>query len=81
MATEDTSAIWEALDGVRAEQSQTNRELAEIRAVLCERCEAREKRIANMEADVKGLKQRVWVLSGATGVIAWVAAKWPLFWK
>ncbi|TVM35613.1 hypothetical protein [Oceanidesulfovibrio marinus] len=79
MTTGDTSAIWEALDGVRAEQSQTNQELAEIKTILCERCEAREKRIADMETDVKGLRQRVWIFSGATGVLAWLASRLDIF--
>lgn len=79
MTTGDTSAIWEAIDGMREEQGVTNRELAEIKTILCERCEAREKRIADMETDVKGLRQRVWIFSGATGVLAWLASRLDIF--
>lgn len=82
MGEQEHRDLWEAVDGLREQQSVTNAMLVEIRTVLKERCEGRGGRIIDLEKDVETLKMRVWFFSGAAAALSAIGTKfmarlWP----
>lgn len=71
--------LWDAIDGLRVQQQSAHTLLAEIKTILCERCEGRGRRIDDLEAGLERVKSRVWMFAGASSAIAFVVSRLPLF--
>ncbi len=78
MSERDMRDLWDAIDCLRAQQNMANTMLAEIKAVLGERCEVRGKRIDELEEGLERVKMRVWWFAGASSAVAFLFSKlWP----
>ncbi len=78
---QDIRDIWSAVDSLRAGQDIQNNMLAEIKAMLAERCAARVLRIDALDREVRELRQRVWTFSGMAAVLAFLAQRlWTRLW-
>jgi polyhydroxyalkanoate synthesis regulator phasin len=78
---QDIRDIWSAVDSIRAGQDIQNNMLAEIKAMLAERCTARVLRIDALDREVRELRQRVWTFSGMAAVLAFLAQRlWTRLW-
>lgn len=78
---QDIRDIWSAVDSIRAGQDIQNNMLAEIKAMLAERCAARALRIDALDREVRELRQRVWTFSGMAAVLAFLAQRlWTRLW-
>lgn len=78
MNDQELRDLWDAVDTLRAQQHITNTMLAEIKTILCERCDVRGQRIDSLEQSLERVKSRVWWFAGASSVVAFIITKlWP----
>ncbi|GAB7079858.1 hypothetical protein [Megalodesulfovibrio paquesii] len=70
--------LWDAIDTLRTRQHEAITLLAEIKAILGERCEGRGRRIQELEAGLEQVRGRVWWFAGASSAAAFVVSRlWP----
>ena len=78
---EDIRELWRAVNSLRSGQKDQTALLAEIKAMLSERCSARTQRIDTLDREMRELRQRVWTFSGMAAVLAFLAQRlWNRIW-
>ncbi len=78
---EELRDIWTSIDALKAGQHEQSTLLAEIKTLLGERCLVRERQVETLTKDVREMRQRMWTISGAAAVAAFMAQRmWQKFW-